>query len=789
MPDTTDRRRSTSGCEDIYHAIFKHFLDGIIGINKLGIIQAINPAAEKIFGYLAAEVVGKNISIFMPEPYCSEHDTYLKRYCDGGLAHIVGSSRQVLGKRKDGSVFPMELAVTEAKENNRHVFLGSIRDLSTEIYYETSLHEAEEQLRQSQEYAGVAHWHYNILTKQLDCSENFLKIHGLAKNSARSFYLETLLYHTYPDDKHLLSDAFVRCLAGINQGEIEIEYRIVNAKGNVQWVLLKGGVEKNNEGDAIVIHGVVQNTTKRKNAESKGVALGEIIDKAQIEIYIINMSTFKFIEVNKLARDNLGYSLDELKLLTPLDINKGLTAEDFYEILAPIYSSNQESVLFQSEYLRRDCSTYPVEVKLQFMFYSGQDVCIAFAENISDRLSIMKDLHNVSQAKSQFLSRMSHELRTPLNAILGFSQLMVLDEETPLSRDQAESVAEIHRAGEHLLNLINEVLDLSKIEAGQVSISLEPIEIKGLAKTVQQLIEPIASKYRIKFINNIDRELYLMADPTRCKQILINLISNAIKYNKENGAVTLGSKVVNNNQFLRVEIKDTGHGLSPLQIERLFIPFERLGAEITNIEGTGIGLTLTKELVQLMGGELGVDSTEGVGSCFWFTLPLESKQPYSSYHKTKATNSNNRSSPSTVMEKKSVVLYIEDNLANLKFIEKVIKKHLKHKFIGVSDVETGIMMAKKYKPDIILMDIHLPGINGIDGKKLFGADIELQHIPIIALSASAMSNDIKKAMAVGFNRYLTKPVNIQELKDTINLFLPPISTVQQINKFNGQLYP
>lgn len=381
---------SPSASVDVYHAIFKHFLDGILGINERGIIQAINPAAELIFGYLADEIVGRNISILVPEPYNSKHDVCLKQNCTSSVAHIVGSSRRVIGQKKDGTKFPLEVAITEAIENNERMFLGSVRDLSTGKYYETSLQKAEEKLRQSQEYAGVAHWHYDLETQLMDCSDNFKSIHGLSENFDNNFYFETLLTYTHPDDKNLLSNSFARSLAGINQGEIEVEYRIININGNLQWVHLKGGVEKNYEGQTIFIHGIAQDISKRKNAETRTLALGEIIDKAQVEIYIFDMVTFKFVEVNELARVNLGYNLDELQVLTPLDIKKDLEADVFYQMLESLYNGEQKVVAFQSEHYRRDGSTYPVDVKFQFMSYAGQDVCMAFIEETTERLSIMK---------------------------------------------------------------------------------------------------------------------------------------------------------------------------------------------------------------------------------------------------------------------------------------------------------------------------------------------------------------------------------------------------------------
>jgi PAS domain S-box-containing protein len=372
-------------------------------------------------------------------------------------------------------------------------------------------------------------------------------------------------------------------------------------------------------------------------------------------------------------------------------------------------------------------------------------------------------------AKSDFLSSMSHELRSPLNAILGFAQL--IDSGTPApTPNQKSSVDQILQAGWYLLELINEILDLALIESGKLSLSPEPLSLGEVLDDCQAMIEPQAQKSGIQVaFPRFDRPCYVTADRTRTKQILINLLSNAIKYNREAGKVDVRCSAITA-QRTRISVHDTGEGLLPEKIAQLFQPFNRLGQEGGDTEGTGIGLVVSKRLVELMGGEIGAESAVGVGSVFWIELDTSAApQIGGDAIETAAAASAGHGSLAQPTEQMYTLLCVEDNPANLMLIEKLIARRPEIRLLSARDGTLGIRIARDSMPDVILMDINLPGISGIQALKILAADPATAHIPVIALSANAMPRDIEKGLEAGFIRYLTKPIRVNELMDTLDI--------------------
>ena len=361
-------------------------------------------------------------------------------------------------------------------------------------------------------------------------------------------------------------------------------------------------------------------------------------------------------------------------------------------------------------------------------------------------------------AKSDFLSNMSHELRTPLNAILGFAQLMESDS-APQTSAQKESTGQILQAGWYLLDLINEILDLALVESGRMMLSKEPMSLDEVLLDCQAMIEPQAAKHGITMsFCHFDKPCYIHADRTRVKQIIINLLSNAIKYNDAGGAVIV-SCIEQPDERIRISVKDTGPGLSAEQVAQLFQPFNRLGQESGGEEGTGIGLVMTKRLVELMGGEIGVESTVGKGSVFWVDL-LRADTPQHVIDGVAAVAilpEPKRHDPNL-----RTVLYVEDNPANMKLVEQLIARRPNMRLLSAGDATLGIELARDYLPEVILMDINLPGISGIKALKILREDPLTQHIPIVAISANAMPRDIQRGLEAGFFRYLTKPIKVAE---------------------------
>ena len=363
-----------------------------------------------------------------------------------------------------------------------------------------------------------------------------------------------------------------------------------------------------------------------------------------------------------------------------------------------------------------------------------------------------------NQAKSDFLSSMSHELRTPMNAILGFAQFLEIHGH--LDDEQKESVSEILRAGRHLLGLINEVLDLAKIEAGRVTLSLESVALAALIEECIDLVYPLAAAHGILLRSGSLTGLAVRADRMKLKQVLINLFSNAVKYNLKGGSVHLGVQQAGP-EHLRITVSDTGPGISPERMKLLFQPFNRLGAENTTIEGSGIGLTITRKLVELMDGRIGVDSQVGVGSTFWVELPADTEMGSAAFLAKEATTALGD------VECCYSILYIEDNPANLRLVRQVFAQHPHLSLLTAQTPELGVEIAATQQPDLILLDINLPGIDGYQVLEILRADDQLRTIPVIAVTAYAMPHDIARGMSAGFVGYLTKPLDIGLLLKTV----------------------
>ena len=370
-------------------------------------------------------------------------------------------------------------------------------------------------------------------------------------------------------------------------------------------------------------------------------------------------------------------------------------------------------------------------------------------------------------AKSEFLSSMSHELRTPLNAILGFAQFMQSDVPAP-SPAQKVSIDQILQAGWFLLDLINEILDLSLIESGKVSLSTEPVLLADVLSDCRAMMEPLAQKRGITMtFPDFEAPCFVLVDRIRLRQILVNILSNAIKYNRQDGSIVVEC-VAHPPGFVRLDVTDTGLGLTPDKLAQLFQPFNRLGQEKGIEQGTGIGLVVTKRLVEVMNGKIGVDSTVGTGTVFWIELIACDAPQF-------ATVKGDRE-PSLQIQAESAapsrtVLYVEDNPANLKLVEMLIARRTDLRLLTAGTGNLGVSLARAHMPDAIIMDINLPDINGVSALSILRKHSTTAHIPVIALSANANPHDIERGLDAGFFRYLTKPIKVDELMDTLDLAL------------------
>ncbi|MEI7828473.1 MAG: PAS domain S-box protein [Prolixibacteraceae bacterium] len=418
-----------------------------------------------------------------------------------------------------------------------------------------------------------------------------------------------------------------------------------------------------------------------------------------------------------------------------------------------------------------------LELKIQQRTEQLAETNLSLVKEIEDRKKaedeIMKarlESERANMAKSEFLSRMSHELRTPMNSILGFAQLLDLGDLNP---GQKKGVKHIMRSGKHLLDLINEVLDISRIEAGHLSLSLEPVQVFGVIHEMMELVSEQAKKRQIKieFVESENNHLFLKSDKQRLKQIILNLINNAIKYNKPGGIATIEVSLIPQNKSkipqVRISVKDTGLGIAAEYLPKLFNPFERIGAEKTETEGTGLGLSVVKKLVDAMEGEIGVESEPGIGSTFWVEFPLSEDVT------GRIRNKNILEGLDQSLENKSgTILYIEDNSSNIELVREIILSQRSGiRLITEMLGKKALPLAVEYQPSLILLDLNLPDIHGSEVLKILQSNDLTKDIPVVIISADAMPMQIERLMAAGSKRYITKPLDLNILLKIIDEYV------------------
>ena len=487
---------------------------------------------------------------------------------------------------------------------------------------------------------------------------------------------------------------------------------------------------------------------------------------------------------NKLAQAqaiaHLGYWERDLitdRLMWSSETNRvfGLSPEEdvnnFARFQELIYPEDRDMVMQAIGVALRGGPRYEVEYRVVWpsgevrFVYSQGDVILDEAgqprrmfgtvQDVTER-KLVDEVKRASKAKSEFLSRMSHELRTPLNAILGFGQLLERQKPTEVQRKR---VGYILSAGKHLLDLINEVLDISRIEAGRMQLSLEPVCVADALEETLDLMRPLATERSIQLSASadIDAGVHVLADRQRFKQVLVNLLNNAVKYTPFFGGVAV-SYHVPGNEKVRVLVSDTGPGIPAEKLARLFTPFERLGAEQSAIEGTGLGLALSQRLMDAMGGSIGVESAVGKGSTFWIELPL-AKSPLERFPRDGAANGARQ--PSSEPASRSI-LYIEDNLSNLALIEQMLAERPGTALLTCMQGKVGLDLARQHTPDLILLDLHLPDLPGWDVLSQLKADSTTRHIPVVVISADATKRQMNRLMSAGAAHYLTKPLDVNK---------------------------
>jgi PAS domain S-box-containing protein len=796
-------------------AIFNSANFSSIATDAKGVIQIFNVGAERMLGYAAADVMNKITPADISDPeeviarakaLSSELGTPIT---PGFEALVFKAARgiediyELTYIRKDGSRFPAVVSVT-ALRDAQNAIIGYLL-IGTD---NTARKRAEAALLK----AGA-------LQAAIFNSANFSSIATDAKGVIQIFNVgaERMLGYAAAEVMNKISPADIS-----DSREVIARAKALSAE---LGTLITPGFEALVFKAARGIEDIYELTYIRKDGSRfPAVVSVTALRDAQDDIigYLLigtDNTARKEIEaeqkkLDQRLRDQQFYSrsliesnIDAIMTTDPAgvitDVNKGMealtgcTRDELIGALFKNYFTNQERaeaaiqlVLNQkkiTDYELTACNRggkktevsfnattfYDRERTLQGVFAAARDI----TERKSNELALqdtniaLKIAKSVAEkanlAKSEFLSSMSHELRSPLNAILGFAQLM--DSASPPPTDaQKESIDQILQAGWHLLRLINEILDLAVIESGKVSLSPESVLLSEVIAECQAMMEPQAQQRDIRMtFPRFDLPIFVKADRTRLKQIIINLLSNAIKYNKEQGTVTV-DYAMHTSGRIRISVADTGAGLPAEKLAQLFQPFNRLGQEAGTVAGTGFGLVVTKRLAELMEGVLGVESTVGEGSVFWCELPAATA-PRPAVHGNEVAVFDGPPVPTCTRLR--TVLYVEDNPANMKLVAQLIERRPDVRLLTAVNATLGLELARTTRPTVILMDINLPGISGIDALKVLRADPATAHIPVVAISANAMLRDIEKGLAMGFFSYLTKPIKVKEFMAALNVAL------------------
>lgn len=528
-----------------------------------------------------------------------------------------------------------------------------------------------------------------------------------------------------------------------------------------------------------LIYASARDVTERKRAEEElrdsERFLDSVLEHIPNMVFVKDAEELRFVRFNRAGEQLLGYSREDLIGKSDQDLFPRQEADFFVrrdrEVLAshdvvdipeePIDTTgNGSRTLHTRKIAIRDDRGEP-----RYLLGISEDITDRkLAEQAADEARGQAERAN--RAKSEFLSRMSHELRTPLNAVIGFAQLLELDELDPRQR---EGVEQILKAGRHLLELINEVLDISRIESGTISISVEPVHLGSVLAEALSLIRPLADEAGVRLIGDPAElaDLHVLADYQRLKQVLINLLSNAVKYNRRGGQIaTRRSELADGG--IELGIADTGRGLSADALERLFDPFDRLGAERTGIEGTGLGLAVSMRLMEAMGGTIAAESEPEVGTTMWLKLP-RSEGPEDDSASAQAARVATNGSP------QGTIVYIEDNLSNVKLVERLIDRLPEVRLIPAMQGKLGIDLTRRHHPDLVLLDLHLPDLHGREVLEQLKRDPATAAIPVVVVSADATPGQVERLIAGGAADYLAKPIDLDLLLKTISRKLQPRS--------------
>ena len=775
VQDVTDQIEAEAALtenEEKFRGLYEQSPVGI-ALNEMdGSFIEANQSFLDLIGYTDEECRALSYWQLTPEKYSDQEAIQLENLNKSG--HYGPYEKEYI--HKNGQLISVLLngSIVHDRDGNKRIW-SIVQDITQRKLAEQAMQVSEERFAFAVEGAGDGIWDWDLKTSVMQFSRLYMEMLGYTENELPQ-HVDTWIESVHPDDMVGAQKNLQEYLED-KTTTYHVELRLRCKDGQYKWILCRGTiVDRDEEGNAVRMIGIHSDISEQKQTEA---AIKESQQRMALHVQRTPLgviewdNNFCVTEWNTAAESIFKYSKEEVMGRHATDIiipdnlfdQVGETWEELLTLKGGLRSSN-ENITKHGNIIFCEWYNTPLindEGKVIGVASLVQDITKQKDAEIN-LIRAKVEAEYANNAKSEFLSSMSHELRTPMNAILGFGQLLEFDDD--MTDLQNENVQEILTAGHHLLSLINEVLDLAKVESGQIELSLEPVDVYQAVEECFNLMEPLALKHDIRISHSALKGVAVRADYTRFKQVLINLLSNAIKYNHDGGTVKLEVEYVDNDR-LKIMITDTGIGVPEEGIAELFQPFNRLNAEKTNIEGTGIGLTITRRIVELMGGSINVESEVGVGSTFWIELPAETNAQ-SDYVEAENNSVASQQIDSII---KHTVLYIEDNPSNLKLVAQILGQRKHIHLLTAHTPEIGIELAKNRQPELILLDINMPNMDGYEVMEIFKTDNSLKNIPVVAVTANAMSRDIDRGKAAGFIDYVTKPIDVINFLDIVDKHL------------------